>query len=64
MWNTNAVRDELLPAFREQVAQTGGDAQAAGDDGVGSADVLEGTSPFRSLPGALAMVLRDRTRSA
>lgn len=59
--DTNAVRDELLPAFREQVAQLVADAQAAGDPTAWFRDVLEGRRQFRSLPGALAMVLRDRT---
>lgn len=58
--DTLAVREELLPLFREQLRLLVADAQAAGDPTVWFRDVLQGRRQFRSLPGTLPMLLRDR----
>lgn len=60
--DTIAVRDELLPLFREQLRLLVADATAAGDPTVWFRDLLEGRRQFLPLPGTLPMVLRDRTQ--
>ena len=58
--DTIAVRDELLPLFRDQLRLLVADAQAAGDPTVWFRDLLSGRRQFVALPGTLPMVLRDR----
>jgi hypothetical protein len=60
--DTNAVRDELVPVFREQLDALVGDARSAGDPTKWFLDILEGRRQFRPLPGALPMLLRDRAQ--
>jgi hypothetical protein len=60
--DTNAVRDELVPVFREQLDALVGDARSAGDPTKWFLDILEGRRQFRLLPGALPMILRDRAQ--
>jgi hypothetical protein len=59
--DTVAVLTELVPVFRERLTALMADAQAAGDPTTWFSDVLEGRRRFTPLPGALSMVLRDRT---
>jgi hypothetical protein len=59
--DTNAVRDELLPVFRERLTLLMSEAQATGDPTVWIQDVIGGRRQFQPLPGALSRFLRDRT---
>lgn len=59
--DTVAVLAELIPIFRERLTTLMADAQGAGDPTVWFREVLEGRRRFSPLPGALPMVLRDRT---
>lgn len=58
--DSNAVREEVLPVFRQRLTALVTDAQAVGNATAWFRDVLEGRRPFQPLPGALASLLRDQ----